>query len=89
MSSKRKIERQKKKKAEKEVKKALGLFDKIPDKCLTCEAEFDKTNKRMVSEWQVVVHKAEETVRLYCPKCWNTAVKIVKEYNEEIKEENE
>jgi hypothetical protein len=83
MSSKRKLERQKKKKAEKEMKQALGLFDKIPNMCLTCEAEFDKTSKKMVSEWQVVVHKSEETVRLYCPTCWDTAVKIVKEYHEE------
>ena len=67
MSSKRKFQRQKKKKAEKEVKQALGLFERIPDTCLTCETEFDKTNKKMVSEWQVVVHKAEEAVRLYCP----------------------
>jgi hypothetical protein len=83
MSSKRRIQRKKKKEAEKEIKDALGLFDKISDKCLTCEAEFDKTNKRMVSEWQVVVHKEKETVRLYCPTCWDTAVKIVKEYHEE------
>ncbi len=83
MSSKRRIQRKKKKEAEKEVKDALGLFDKISDKCLTCEAEFDKTNKRMVSEWQVVVQIAKETVRLYCPTCWDTAVKIVKEYHED------
>ena len=82
MSSKRKFQRQKKKKAEKEMQQALGLFDKIPDKCLTCDAEFDKTNKEQVTSWRVVVQKAKETVRLYCPKCWNTAVEIVKEYNE-------
>tara|TARA_Y100000296_G_C5027508_1_gene183039 strand:- start:97 stop:357 length:261 start_codon:yes stop_codon:yes gene_type:complete len=83
MSSKRKVKRQQEKKAEKEIKEALGLFGKIPDKCLTCETEFDKTSKKMVSEWQVVVQKAKETVRLYCPTCWDTAVKIVKEYHEE------
>ena len=82
MSSKRKFQRQKKKKAEKEMQQALGLFDKIPDKCLTCDAEFDKTNKEQVTSWRVVVQKAKETVRLYCPKCWDTAVEIVKEYNE-------
>ena len=82
MSSKRKFQRQKKKKAEKEMQQALGLFDKIPDKCLTCDAEFDKTNKEQVTSWRVVVQKAEKTVRLYCPKCWDTAVEIVKEYNE-------
>lgn len=64
------------------MQQALGLFDKIPDKCLTCESEFDKTNKEQVTSWRVVVQKAKETVRLYCPKCWDTAVEIVKEYNE-------
>ena len=83
MSAKRKLKRQKNKKAEKEFKKTLGLFDKIPDKCLTCESEFDKTSKKMVSEWQVVVHKAEETVRLYCPSCWSTAIEIAKDYHDE------
>ena len=87
MSSKRKLKRQKNKKAEKEVKKALGLFDRIPDTCLTCDEKFDKTSKKMVSEWQVVVHKADETVRLYCPTCWDTAVRIIKEYHEEKKDE--
>jgi predicted RNA-binding Zn-ribbon protein involved in translation (DUF1610 family) len=37
----------------------------------------------MVSEWQVVVRKEEKLVRLYCPECWNTAIKIVKEYHDE------
>ena len=83
MSTKRKLKRQKKKDAEKEIKQALGLFDKIPEKCLTCDAKFDKKDKRMVSEWQVVVRKEEKVVRLYCPECWNTAVKIVKEYHDE------
>jgi len=69
------------------MQQALGLFDKIPDKCLTCESEFDKTNKEMVASWRVVVQKAKETVRLYCPACWETAIKIVKEYNEKGKEQ--
>jgi len=83
MSTKRKLKRQKKKDAEKEMKQALGLFDKIPENCLTCKTKFDKKDKRMVSEWQVVVRKEEKVVRLYCPECWNTAIKIVKEYHGE------
>lgn len=86
MSSKRRQQRAKEKKAQKELNKALGLFDKIPDKCLTCEEKFDKTSKKMVSEWQVVVHKAKSEVRLYCPSCWDQAMEIVKEYSEELKE---
>jgi len=42
VSSKRKIKRQEKKKAQKELKNTLGLFDKIPEECLTCEKKFDK-----------------------------------------------
>ena len=83
MSIKRKLKRQKKKDAEKEMKQALGLFDKIPEDCLTCKTKFDKKDKRMVSEWQVVVRKEEKVVRLYCPECWDTAIKIVKEYHDE------
>ncbi len=83
MSSKRKIKRQEKKKARKELKHTLGLFDKIPEECLTCEKKFDKKDKKMVSEWQVVVRKEEKIVRLYCPQCWDTAINIVKEYHEE------
>jgi hypothetical protein len=82
MSSKRKYERQKKKLAEKEIKEKIGLFDKLPEKCLTCDSEFDRLNKEMVAEWRVVVDKKESKVRLYCPECWETAVNIVKEYNE-------
>ena len=87
MSIKRKLKRQKKKDAEKEMKQALGLFDKIPEDCLTCKTKFDKKDKRMVSAWQVVVRKEEKLVRLYCPECWNTAIKIVKEYHDEAVEE--
>jgi hypothetical protein len=80
VSSKRKIQRQEKKKAEKELKHTLGLFDKIPEECLTCEEKFDKNDKKMVLEWQVVVRKEEGIVRLYCPDCWGKAVKILEEY---------
>ena len=83
MSSKRKIQRQEKKKAEKELKHTLGLFDKIPEECLTCEEKFDKNDKKMVLEWQVIVRKEEKIVRLYCPDCWDKAIKIVKEYHDE------
>tara|TARA_Y100000310_G_scaffold139945_1_gene139304 strand:+ start:3422 stop:3682 length:261 start_codon:yes stop_codon:yes gene_type:complete len=85
VSSKRKMQRQEKKKAEKELKHTLGLFDKIPEECLTCEEKFDKNDKKMVLEWQVIVRKEEKIVRLYCPDCWDKAIKIVKEYHEEGK----
>ena len=78
----RKFERQKKKIAEKELKEKIGLFDKLPTFCLTCNEEFDKLNKEMVAEWRVVVDKKESNVRLYCPECWTKAINIVKEFNE-------
>jgi ribosomal protein L44E len=33
----------------------------------------------MVMSWSVVVRKETETVRLYCPECWDMAKKLVEE----------
>ena len=48
-SIERKLKRQQKNKikkdAEKEMAIKVALFDKIPDKCLTCEKPFDKMNE--------------------------------------------
>ena len=65
-----------------ELEQKLGLFDKIPKKCLTCEKPFDKSNKEMVMSWNVVIREKEGKVRLYCPQCWNDAIKFAKEINE-------
>lgn len=53
-------------------------FQNLPDACLACTAAYDKTNKQMARTWNVVVDG--EDVRLYCPKCWNMARKVAKEY---------
>ena len=66
-----------------DMEKKLGLFDKIPENCLTCHKEFDKLNKEMVMSWNVVVRQQEEKVHLYCPECWDNAQKIVKKYTED------
>ncbi len=67
-----------------EMETKLGLFDKIPKKCLTCNKEFDKTDKEMVMTWSVVVREKEGKVRLYCPTCWNKAIEFTKKnFNEE------
>tara|TARA_R100001082_G_scaffold56212_1_gene30968 strand:+ start:479 stop:739 length:261 start_codon:yes stop_codon:yes gene_type:complete len=80
-SLERKIRRQKEKEAKKrfakEFKTKVGLFDKLPDHCLTCEKAFNKKDKKMVATWNVVVHRESETVRLYCPECWDKARSIV------------
>lgn len=71
------MRRQKEKDAKKELKTKIGLFSKLDDHCLVCQKDFDKKNKEMVMSWSVVVK--EETVRLYCPDCWDRAKKIIKE----------
>ena len=75
----RKLRRKKESEAQKELEKKVGLFNKLPDHCLACEKEFDKKNKEMVMSWSVVVRRESETVRLYCPACWEMAKKVVKE----------
>jgi Zn finger protein HypA/HybF involved in hydrogenase expression len=82
----RKVKPKKDKKAEKELKKKLGLFDQLPDECLTCEEPFDKKNREQVMSWNVVVRRDPDTVRLYCPDCWSKAQQIVKDFEERIKE---
>jgi hypothetical protein len=80
-SESRKLRRAKeneaKKNFNKEFKKKVGLFSKLSDQCLVCEKDFDKKNKDMVMSWSVVVK--EETVRLYCPECWDRAQALIKE----------
>ena len=73
----KKIQREKKKEAKKELQKKVGLFSKLSDECLVCQKDFDKKNKDMVVNWSVVVK--EEKVRLYCPECWERASNLIKE----------
>lgn len=72
------------KQAEKEMKIKLGLFDKLPEKCLTCEKPFDKKDKEQVSTWSVVVSKELESVRLYCPTCWQKAQEIIEDFRKHV-----
>lgn len=74
----------KRKNTEKDLKQKLGLFDQLPENCLTCEKSFDKTNVEEVSTWKVVVKS--EQVRLYCPECFETATQIVKDFEKRIQE---
>ena len=90
MSLERKLNRSKAKKAkkhaEKEMSVKVALFDKLPDECLTCEKSFDKTNKEMVTTWNVVVREEEKIVRLYCPTCWKKAIEILEDFKNHLKE---
>lgn len=74
------------KKAEKDLKKKLGLFDQLPEECLACAEPFDRQNREQVMSWNVVVKKAPDTVRLYCPDCWQKAISVVKDFEERILE---
>ena len=75
----RTIKRKKERKAKKELAKKVALFGKLDEQCLVCSAPFDKTNKKQVSSWFVVVRKTENKVNLYCPDCWNKAKSILDE----------
>ena len=78
--AKRKIQRAKKKKAEKELQEKMNMFDKLDDECLACSKPFDRKNKEQVCSWNVVVREKEGKVNLYCPECWERAQKIIKEF---------
>ena len=60
-------------------------FDKLPDECLACTAPFDKNSKEMAMTWNVVV-RDKDTIRLYCPACWDMAIKVAQQYVNENKE---
>ena len=82
----RKAERQRKKlKNSPDVQEKMGMFDKLPDHCLSCLTDFDKKDKAMVASWSVVVREKEGVVRLYCPDCWQKAVDVVEALKNEDK----
>jgi|TARA_R110000765_G_scaffold168425_1_gene273454 hypothetical protein len=82
-SLERKLKRKQDKKsrtAEKKVATKIAQFQKLPDKCLTCDASFDKKSKEFAMNWRVVVNG--ENVRLYCKECWNNACNILEDHME-------
>jgi predicted RNA-binding Zn-ribbon protein involved in translation (DUF1610 family) len=78
--AKRKIQRAKKKRAEKELQDKINMFDKLGDACVTCDKPFDKKDREQVQSWNVVVRKKENKVNLYCPECWTKAQDIIEEF---------
>lgn len=93
MSLKRKLRRaqakKSKKRAEKELAQKVALFGHLDNKCLTCEAPFDKMNREQVMTWNVVVRQQEEKVNLYCPDCWNKAREIIDGLKERLQNKKE
>ncbi len=69
-----------------ELEQKIALFGELPDECLTCDKPFDKKNKEMVMSWNVIVHQKEEVVRLYCPDCWDKALKITEDFKRRLEE---
>jgi hypothetical protein len=92
-SLERKLSRKKavkgKKNAEKEMATKIALFGKLPDKCLTCEKPFDKMVKEQVMSWNVVVRQEEDKVNLYCPDCWEKALKIIGDFKKHLENKKE
>lgn len=80
-AQRRKAAKEKKGK-QKDVGGIMDMFDKLPDRCMTCDKPYDKKDKKMVATWNVVVRNKEEKVNLYCPECWAKAQKIIKEFQE-------
>ena len=76
----RNAEKAAKKAAKKDVSQKMNMFDRLPDSCSACTKTFDKTDKSMVSSWNVVVRNDENVVRLYCPTCWDKAKKMMQEF---------
>ena len=85
----RKIKRKKEKKIKQDIQEKMFMFDKLGDSCETCEKTFDKTNKKHVSTWNVVVKETEGVVRLYCPECWDKAVNIIKDFKKRVEDRND
>ena len=65
--------------AQEKMANQVAQFGKMPEQCQICQKEFDKKNKEMVMSWNVVVREAQGVVRLYCPECWNMAIKAIEE----------
>ena len=63
----------------KELSEKIFLFNQMPNECMACLKPFDKKDKQMVMDWNVVVREKEEIVRLYCPDCWDKAINLVKD----------
>ena len=84
----RKINRSKKRAAEKDLEEKVSLMGKMPEECLSCSAKFDKSDKSQVSSWRVVVREKQNKVNLYCPECWDRATEMLKEIRKDMEEGN-
>lgn len=65
-----------------DISEKLAMFQNLPSECSACIRPFDRKDKEMALTWNVVVRDTD-TVRLYCPRCWDTAQAVVKHYEQE------
>ena len=63
------------------MKKQMGVFDRLPEDCSTCEKDFPKTREAHMT-WRVVVKTEKEKVWLFCPDCQEKAKELVEKQNE-------
>ena len=88
-SLKRKLARNKAKKAKKKMAEQISMFGALGDACEACQKPFDKKSKEQVSTWNVVVREEEKIVRLYCPECWDKANKLIEEIQNDLRDRSE
>jgi hypothetical protein len=81
--------KQAKKDGNKELESKITLFGKLPDECMTCARPFDKKDREMVMSWHVVVRDEEESVNLYCPNCWDKAMKLLEDFKKHLEEKKQ
>ena len=82
----RKMWKNKRKQAEEDLSQKVGMFDKLPDECTSCQGHFDKKDREMVSSWYVIVKEEEARVNLYCPPCWEAAQKVLEAFRKKLEE---
>ena len=75
-AAKKKKEKAASQEAQNKMKKQMGMFDRLPDVCSTCEKIFPKTREAHMS-WRVVVKAEKEKVWLFCPDCQERARELV------------
>ncbi len=76
-SARRKAAKLAKKSGNEDLEKKLSMVSSLSDSCLTCQKAFDKSNIEMLDSWIIVVR--DEETRLYCPTCWDDAMKRVQQ----------
>jgi hypothetical protein len=59
----------------KDTLKRVNLILSLPEKCLTCEAKFDKKSKEHAQTWAVEVFETQNRVDLFCPVCQQKRIK--------------